>query len=215
MMASFLAILVCLPMLSCGGEAPEILAVDWRMEKRLSKQGNYESLSAFANVKDLDGIEDIDSIEIIQDDSGLSWKLSSSTWTRQAEGGDNWIGAANLVMPDYSPLPRGEYRFVAISLSGQRAEKGFSIAGTMDEMEAPNLSFANGEASISSSWPETILLAYDGAGSLIGAKNVSGGRLKLTAAFGEALEAKIQSVAAYGYNAATHSGAYSWKSTKR
>ncbi|HRY55602.1 MAG TPA: hypothetical protein P5142_13340 [Spirochaetia bacterium] len=81
---------------SCGGVAPEILALEWRLELRPASEGSYESLSVFASLEDEDGIEDVEELWVVNDAEALAWRLDDGSWTKKTEGTDEWIGAAGL-----------------------------------------------------------------------------------------------------------------------
>lgn len=196
---------------SCGGEAPEVLALAWRLELRPQKGGSYESLSVFANVHDFDGPEDIESLSISQDSSGLTWVLDDGNWTVFKEGDDTWMGGSDLAMADRSSLPRGVYRLVATDLSGQRAERSFTLDNELTRKAPPSIRSAGRMAEVESAWPETALLAYDAAGTLLQAKPVGRGSNDLEGLLSGALAGKTASIAVYGYDPQTQCGAFSWK----
>jgi hypothetical protein len=201
--------------LSCGGEPPEVLSVESRLELRPSAAGSYESLSAFANVRDLNGMDDIEAINIVNDGAGLVWRLSDETWTRRKEGGDTWIGAADLAMADYSPLPRGEYRLEAVNLAGQKAEKTFRIDVEARDATSPGLELAPGRISLVSTWPENLVLGYDAAGGLIAAHAAANGDSSLADLFGAAVVGRVQTIVAYGYDPKRRFGAYTWRMKRK
>jgi len=234
---------------SCGGEAPELRAVEWRLELRPAEGGAYESLSVFANIRDSDGIEDIEALWLVADGAELSWTIDDSKWLRRDEGGETWMGAAGLAMSDYGSLPRGDYRLVAADLAGRRAERRFTLEETgslpplpscryeappapkaqaavaQGKTAAPAASATAGTAAagtaptgtaiIDSAWPETLLLAYDGAGALVKAAAARPGRNDLAAVLGAAEAGKAAALASYGYDPARRIGAYSWKTRTR
>ena len=242
---------------SCGGEPPELRAVEWRLELRPAEGGAYESLSVFANLRDPDGIEDIEALWLVADGAELSWTIDDAKWLRRDEGGETWIGAAGLAMGDYGSLPRGDYRLVAADLAGRRAERRFTLEATGALPPLPSCRFEAAPASkapaaaqtspvqpaapgkapaaaaqgkapaapaaaaqagtaiIDSAWPETLLLAYDGAGALVKAAAARPGRNDLAAVLGAAEAGKAAALASYGYDPARRIGAYSWKTRTR
>ena len=236
-------------LLSCGGEPPELRAVEWRLELRPAEGGAYESLSVFANIRDSDGIEDIEALWLVADGAELSWTIDDAKWLRRDEGGEAAMGAAGLAMSDYGSLPRGDYRLVAADLAGRRAERRFTLEATgalpplpscryeappapkaqaaaaQGKTAAPAASAAAaaaaaapaqaGTAVIDSAWPETLLLAYDGAGALVKAAAARHGRNDLAAVLGAAEAGKAAALASYGYDPARRIGAYSWKTRTR
>lgn len=199
---------------SCGGEAPEVLTLDWRLEQRPREGGSYESLSVFANVHDFDGPEDIESLTVSQDSSGLSWTLDDTNWLVRKEGDDSWLGGSDLAMADRKILPRGEYRVVATDLSGQRAERSFLLSGDPSKPGSPSIALTGGLARVDSDWPETLLLAYDATATLILARPVGRGELDLEGLLAGPSAGRAASIAVYGYDSQRHCGAFSWK-TKR
>jgi hypothetical protein len=199
---------------ACGVEPPKLISVEWRLEQRPATEGAWESLSVFANLGSGDPERDIESIAVVNDASGLSWKLQDGSWTLRKEGGDTWLGGAGLAGDGYAPLPRGEYRVVATDLGGQRSESTFTVTGAFSKTPLPSVRVNAGKVRVDSAWPETLLLAYDGAGSLVNAKEVGTGEQALAGLFKPAVLERAVSFAAYGYDPKQHFGAYSWR-TKR
>jgi hypothetical protein len=215
-----IALACALAIVSCGSKPPEVAAVEWRVESRspkggvaekgaAEKGGSYESLSVFGSIKDDDGIGNISELWILNDAEALAWKLTDADWTKAVEGGDNWIGASALAMPELGPMPRGEYRLIAIDAAGQRAELPFTVAGEFPAKVAPSASFAKGLLSIRSEWTETLALAFDGTGALLAAVPAPRNASSLSEAFGAAMEARVASACAYGYEPALKMGAFS------
>ena len=176
--------------------------------------GYYESLSVFANVHDFDGPEDIESLTVSQDSSGLSWTLNDTNWLVRKEGDDSWLGGSDLAMADRKVLPRGEYRVVATDLSGQRAERSFILEGEASKPGPPSIALAGRSARVDSAWPETLLLAYDATSALVLARPVGRGDNDLEGLLAGPFAGKVASIAVYGYDSQRHCGAFSWK-TKR
>ncbi len=214
-LAALLAAALSAALLSCGGKPPEIAAVEWRIELRPSAAGPYESLSAFASIKDEDGSEDISSLWIVDDEDFLAWPLTDADWTRRKEGADEWLGAAGLARQDFGPMPRGDYRFVAIDAAGERVERSFRVAGAFPDLPAPELAFEGGTVRVRTSWPETLVLGYDGTGALAGQVAWIGSPESLADLFGPELGARIVEAAAYGYDPSRRMGAYSAKRKTR
>jgi hypothetical protein len=202
---------------SCGGKPPEITAVEWRLELRPSAAGAYESLSAFATVKDEDGIDDIERLWVLHDGDALDWSFTSADWIKKTEGADDWIGAAGLARNDYGPMPRGEYRFAASDAAGERYEKPFRVDGTFPDIPVPELRIEGDKLRVRSSWPETLILAYDGTGALIASAPSSASSSRpievvgIADLFGTEIGSRAVEAAAYGYDPSRRTGAYSWK----
>ncbi|MDA8427202.1 MAG: hypothetical protein M0Z80_13830 [Treponema sp.] len=199
----------------CGGKAPELPAVEHRLEMRPSPAGAYESLSVFADVKDQNGSGDIVELRIAQNDDRLIWKLTDANWTLRTDGGDTWIGAADLVCSDYSALPRGEYSVIAIDAAGDSVERGFKVEGGFPERAPPSISWAGGKLRTTSAWPETLVLAYDAAGLLLASQPAPPGEASVEEVFGGDIAAKTRELAAYGYDPGTRTGYYSQRTDAR
>lgn len=196
--------------IGCGNSAPEIAAVEWRLEARPDAQGkSYESLSAFASLKHGDGIDSIDTLWIVNDASGLAWKLDPDGWEKTIEGSDTWIGGSDLATQDFAALPRGEYRFVATDIAGQKTEKSFKVSGSFPGWGPPSISISDRRLSIGSSWPETLAVAYDGVGDLIASTAAPRQPSGLEDNFGADVGSRVAEVAAYGYAPELHMGSFS------
>jgi hypothetical protein len=194
----------------CGDEPPAVLAVEWRLEARPLPSGQrYESLSAFASVKGGAADGAVEELWIVDDASALAWKLTVDDWIKSADGSDAWIGGAPLAMYDFSPLARGTYRAVAIDLAGRRAERSFTLAGEFPSRPSPTISVDAKGAAVVSSWPETLVLAYDGAGELAGSATAPSSRSPLATLLGPAAAPKAVEIAAYGYDPTIRMGAFS------
>jgi hypothetical protein len=208
--AALAALVASLAATSCGSKPPSVAAVEWRLESRRGDAGPaYESLSAFGSIKQDDGADSIEELWIVNDAAAISWKLTSADWTRASSGGDAWIGGSSLAMPDLGPLPRGAYRLIAVDAAGQSAESTFSVSGAFPDRAAPSVSVSQGRIAIRSDWPETLALAFDGAGSLIASPAAPKGGAALAEAFGADAAARAAFVGAYGYEPALRMGAFS------
>lgn len=201
---------VALSATACGNTIPGIATVEWRLEARpLAGGSTYESLSVFASISDEDGIDNVSEIWILNDDSAYAWKLSNADWIKATEGADNWIGASALATPELASMPRGTYRFVVVDGAGQRVEKEFNVDGSFPDLKAPRVSYSGTRLSISSTWPETLALAFDGAGALIASPSAQTEARPLAEAFGAEIAARTAQVAAYGYDPSLKMGAFS------
>lgn len=206
-----LIIVAILSLASCGGEPPELLAVEARLEIRPGEGGERETLSIFVNLRDGDGIEDIEALWIVNEGAELAWGIGPDKWTFRNEGAETWIGAADLAMPDYSPLPRGGWRVIAADLAGRRSERSFRIEKDASSPASPSLKIVGRSVEIISTWPETTLVAYDAAGSLARAVSARAGRADIDTLFGRADTERVFSLAVYGYDPVQKKGAYSWR----
>jgi hypothetical protein len=200
----------------CSVKPPEIAAIEWRLESRPSESGSpYESLSVFADIKDEEGLDNLVELWVVEDESALSWKMTDADWIKAVEGGDTWFGASALSMADFSPMPRGTYRFIAIDAGGQRVEREFQVAGDFPDRQPPTLAFAKDSLSLHSEWPETLLLAFDSAGALIAMPGAQAGATSLAGALGEDSASRTAEIGAYGYDPNLRMGSFSKRAKTR
>jgi hypothetical protein len=210
------ASLAALAATGCGAKLPEISALEWRLEKRpLGAGPDYESLSVFAAIKDEDGLDNIAEIWIVEDDASYAWKLSDSDWIKAKEGADTWFGASALAGPELAALPRGSYRMLVVDSGGQRVEREFRVSGSFPPRAAPTVSLSGAALSIGSSWPETLVLAFDGAGALLASVPSRPKSSTLEALFGQETAAKAAELCAYGYDPSLRMGSFSKRTKAR
>ena len=208
--AIFVTVVALLSAVSCGSKLPEIATLEWRLESRPSETGpDYESLSVFASIRDEDGLDNIDELWVIDDDSAFAWELTDSNWIKVTEGGDTWIGGSALTVPEFEGLPRGTYRMVVIDAAGQRVERAFRLSGSFPDKRAPTVSISKGKISVGSAWPETLALAFDGTGALLSSPGAPALPFTLTATFGPELASRVAEIGAYGYDPSLRMGAFS------
>ncbi|MFZ4615702.1 MAG: hypothetical protein ACOYM2_05805 [Rectinemataceae bacterium] len=193
----------------CSSGPPELLRVDWILETRPEGPQSHESLSVFADVRDPDGIEDLEAIWIINDQAEILWSLDSSTWASRSVGGDTWLGSADLTMADRGPIPRGQWRLVVADLAGNRVSQDFLVAPDLAGKAAPRALFEGGKLRLAARWPENFLLAYDGAGALIRTVVIPAGTVELERLVGTADYPRIQALAVYGFDSPANRGGFS------
>jgi hypothetical protein len=216
-----LALAAALASAGCGNKLPEIATLEWRLEKRPAPEStsdggsDYESLSVFATIRDDDGLDNVSELWILNDDSALAWKLTDADWIKVAEGSDTWMGASALASPELAGMPRGSYRLVAIDAAGQRTEREFRVSGSFPDKKAPATGFSGDRLAISSSWPETLALAFDGTGVLIASPGALAQASSLAEVFGQDIAARTAEVGAYGYDPALRMGAFSKRAKTR
>lgn len=131
----------------CDASEPEIVDVQWQIniiEKR-DKTLFEENLSLFVSVKDEDGESDIESLFILHDSSELYWKFTKENWSISKSDGEYWIGSSDIVMPDSSPIPRGEYRVVVYDASGAKAVFPIKIDTVVINPKRVSFPFIQGE----------------------------------------------------------------------
>jgi hypothetical protein len=86
-----------------------------------------ETLGVFLVASDPDGMENLSSFYVINDDAELFWKVDSTTWITSSAEGETWIGTASLAMPGTTPIPPGEYRVVLQSNGGATVEETLTV----------------------------------------------------------------------------------------
>lgn len=140
---------------SCTGEPPQILQVYWELNvlNDIDAGRQYEVLSAFMNVNDSDGFDDIVNIYIIHDESEMFWTLDQNNWAIVRERDENWLGSNSISTANKTPLPRGDYRVLIVDAGGDRSEGSFyldadsidtkSIAFPVAEIEEREIFFTN------------------------------------------------------------------------
>jgi hypothetical protein len=209
---AFAALSSLLLFVSCGVKPPELSSIEWRVETRPSDKGTrYESLSVFASIKDESGLDNVETIWIVDDDDALAWKLTSADWTKPPQGSPDWIGGSSLATPDLGPVPRGKYRFVTIDAAGQRTELSFVVGGAFPAKKAPEISYAPsaGQLSVRSEWTETLVLAFDAAGVFLRSATAPDKAESLADLLGDDCAERTALVSAYGYEPAIKMGAFS------
>jgi hypothetical protein len=209
-LAAALAAIAACSLAGCGNKQPQISALEWRLETRPANGGpDYESLSVFASIRDEDGLDNIAEIWVVKDDADLAWKITDSDWVKTADGNDTWFGASALASPDLAAMPRGSYRLIAIDGAGQRVEEEFKVAGNFPGTKAPEPEVSGGKLSVSSAWPETLAMAFDGVGALLVSVKAPGSPTSLEGVFGTEAASRAALIGAYGYDPGTHMGAFS------
>ncbi len=202
-------VLLSLSSMACSGGPPEILKVEWVLESRPIAASSYESLSVFVDLRDPDGMEDIEALWILSDSGEFYWMLDASSWTKKSEGGDTWLGAADLALPDRKPLPRSSYRVVVADLAGARAVREFRLEETGHAKALPKLSIQGNVTTLESEWEENYILAFDAAGTLIRGAVMVGKTGKLDGLLGTNDASRTSAIAVYGHDPAIRQGAFS------
>jgi hypothetical protein len=123
------AVLLLVLLGGCSGKPPVISRVFARViyvhDPATGK--NSETLGVFLVASDPDGIENLSSYYVINDDAELFWKVDSTSWVSSTAEGESWIGTSSLSMPDSASLPAGRYRVVLQSTGGDTVEDGFTL----------------------------------------------------------------------------------------
>lgn len=168
--AAFLAV-------SCSTAPPKIAETFWQLNLIRSPQTDrsHESLSFFVHVSDNNGIEDLDSIYLVNDSNQLYWRLDPSSWQYSDKDGELWVGSNTIEMPDLSDLPRGKYRVLLSNLAGERATDDiFLSADRLNPAKAAFPELAVTASSVTVKTAGTALWLYDPSGQLVGTRQGTG-----------------------------------------
>lgn len=173
--AGALLLLLLLALAACTPRPPEILRVEGEVRlltDRVAGQ-EYEQLSLFVQGEDPDGFDDLDEVVLLNDESGLLWRIDRSSWV--VVRGGAWMGSAALTMPLLGAFPRGEYRLLIYDAGGNSEEEFLSIDAPMDAVGDPEIVFDEGGVELVS--PESVVLqAVDPQGRTVVQKRIHRGR---------------------------------------
>lgn len=129
-----------LAFVSCTVSAPIIRESDWNIiiVNDIEKETIYETLSVFLNCYDDDGENDIETVFLIDDESGFYWELNSDNWDVKTADDVRWIGSKSLMMPDRSAIPRSPIRIHVRDLAGEHVEDKLYISKRNLDLETLN-----------------------------------------------------------------------------
>lgn len=113
----------------CSNKPPVISRVYARVIYQHDTAGGAytEGLSVFLVASDPDGMENLSSFYVINDEAELFWKVDSSSWVSSTAEGETWIGSNTLAMPGAARVPAGDYRVILQNSGGDTVEQTFSI----------------------------------------------------------------------------------------
>ncbi len=200
---------------SCTNAPPGITKTFWQLNlvRDSDSRDVHEALSLFVDVADDDGIKDIDSIYFLNDEQELFWRLDSGNWAKSEENGDLWVGSNEIVMNDRSPIPRGAYRVMVTSLSGERSVKTIEVS--TKRIDAGRVAFPgalreSGAIRVTGPYREITLWFYNRSGDLLAAHSGPPGTIPLSAiGGGSTLLLAVRSFDVYAYDAAQGCGVIS------
>lgn len=160
-------------LLSCTGAPPETTRAELSVVyvDDLDLQAAYESLTVRAHVQDADGIDDVETLHVTHDESGLLWTASATQWRRQQEGGAEVFVLAGLATADGGPLPRGSYRVIAVDAAGYSSEVTATLRVPVVASEVlrfPGMQIRGDQVIVSGDFPLVVVRGYDTGGRLIG-----------------------------------------------
>jgi hypothetical protein len=125
------AAVVALALLAgCSNKPPVISRVYARViyQHDTSSGADSEGLSVFLVASDPNGMENLSSFYVIDDEAELFWKVDSTSWVSSTAEGETWIGSNTLSMPGAASVPAGDYRVVLQNAGGDTVEQTFTLA---------------------------------------------------------------------------------------
>jgi len=129
-----------------------------------------EGLSVFLVASDPDGIENLRTFYVINDEVELFWKVDSTMWVSSNAEGESWIGSNNLVMPGSQPLPAGSYRVLLQNAGGDTSEESFSLASrevSASDAAYPSATVKDGLISVNGSYDAVEVWTYGKDGRFV------------------------------------------------
>jgi len=158
---------------ACSQADPKIVSSSFRLAYRSFDSSISETLSFFILASDDDGIADLESMYLLNDDAQLFWKLTVDDWLVSERSGETWVGSHALSMPGGSPFPRGTYRAVLMDKGGARSERPvFLNAPKQLRHPFPSFSINAGKYAAVSTWQRNSLVSYDASGAILRVENL-------------------------------------------
>jgi len=183
---------VSLLLLSCGGEAPQLLQTSWELTASKDRDTGAVamSLGVFVQVDDADGLEDISDLYLVSDKEELVFHVDSEGWTEREKSGETWIGTTGFVMPDRGPFPIGTYRILVLDKAGERSEGEIFIPRTsLEGLSFPSLTIDSGDVTLGGKYSGGSILLFDSHGEYLRAEPIDKKKkaLKVTESDGDDL----------------------------
>ena len=163
---------------ACEVAAPETHELFWKrvVFADLRHGRTYETLTLFARVSDADGLDNLDALYVMNDQSQLFWRLTPEDWVVDRSDSGTWIGSTALAMPEDEPLPAGVYRVIVQDIAGQTAEDSFRIDGgagggaeARRQAEAIEVAIDANELAVTGPFASYEVWLYGSAGSRVAA----------------------------------------------
>lgn len=113
----------------CSGKPPVLSRVFGRVIYVHDSATNTssETLGVYLVASDPDGMENLSSFYVINDDAQLFWKVDSDAWVTTTAEGETWIGTTSLAMPGSMSVPPGQYRVVLQAKGSATVEQTLTI----------------------------------------------------------------------------------------
>ncbi len=163
----------------CSGSEPDITGINYELSLVDDRELDirYEQLTLFVRPFDADGIEDLEYLYLIHDESELFWKLAKGAWEDRSVNKENWFGSSGFHREDYSALPRGRYRVQLHDAAGLRDETAFVLDHPPVDLRAvdfPSLGYKDNLFIIDSPYQQHSLWLFNDLGHSFGSRLVSG-----------------------------------------
>ncbi len=129
-----------------------------------------EGLSVFLVASDPDGLENLSSFYVINDDAELFWQVNSTSWITSKAEGEAWIGSNTLTMPGSAAVPAGDYRVLLENAGGDTAEQTFTLAArsvSAAKADYPAAAVKNGAISVSGPFDSYEIWTYGKDGKFV------------------------------------------------
>jgi hypothetical protein len=173
------AALLLAALLGCSGKPPVISRVYARViyVHDVATGKNAETLGVFLVASDPDGMENLKSYYVINDEAELFWKVDDTSWVSTSAEGESWIGSSSLAMPDAAPVPPGRYRVVLQSAGGDTVEDGFTLPERGEQAAKavyPSASVADGAIRISGPARDYEIWVYERGGRFMASVPAAG-----------------------------------------
>jgi len=156
---------------SCTRSAPQIIYGYIQLVIYQSMDGPQEYYSFFIMPEDEDGIDNLDELYLYNDKEQLCWNIKNDEWQRYTQEEKEWIGTRSFTVRE-GALPRGLFRAVLVSKSGERTERTFTYDGNV-RYQFPEIEISNGMYNINSQWPVNRFVCYDNTGAYVATVNLS------------------------------------------
>ncbi len=156
----------------CSNKPPTISRVYARViyQHDTATGADSEGLSVFLVAGDPDGMENLSSFYVINDDAELFWKVDSTSWVTATAESESWIGSSTLAMPGSAEVPAGDYRVVLQNSGGDTVEQTFTIAARSISAAAaryPTASVSGGEITLGGPYAAVEIWTYGNNGKFV------------------------------------------------
>jgi len=171
-------------LLSCSENAPVINQVFWQINLRQGTDLSVrEELNVFLQTSDEDGLEDLQSLYVINDERGTYWQVDKEEWNSKNIRKETWIGKSSLINNQSSYIDRDNYRVLIIDSAGSRDEGEISVntpALDLKDIPFPRVSIETDFLAIESPKRVGLLIwFYDDAGNFLGEVKTAAGRVPM------------------------------------